>query len=137
LTVVTQSTAVANELGGRQDVVVILLGGIYDGNRRATHGSLTWDGLRQFYFDQAFSGVDGICGDRRVTVSDLTDLETLRIVHTSCRVATVVADHTKIGHTGFIRLAPLVPIHRLITDGAADLQELSGIEAHGIEIIVV
>jgi DeoR/GlpR family transcriptional regulator of sugar metabolism len=137
LTVVTQSTAVANELGTRQDVVVILMGGIYDGNRRATHGSLTWDGLRQFYFDQAFSGVDGICGDRRVTVSDLTDLETLRIVHTSCRVATVVADHTKIGHTGFIRLAPIVPIHRLITDSAADSQELRGIAAHGIEIFMV
>jgi hypothetical protein len=67
--------------------------------------------------------VDGICGDLRVTVSDLTDLETLRIVHSSCRVATAVADHTKIGRFGFIRLAPTVRIHRLITDSLADPQE--------------
>ena len=78
LTVATQSTAIADELGTRQEVNVILLGGIYDGNRRATHGPLTWEGLRRFYFDQAFSGVDGICDDGRITVTDLTDLETMR-----------------------------------------------------------
>ncbi|MGE5602611.1 MAG: DeoR/GlpR family DNA-binding transcription regulator [Nitrososphaerales archaeon] len=137
VTVVPQSTAVATELGTRQDVDVILLGGIYDGNRRATHGPLTWDGLRRFYFDQAFSGVDGIRDDGRVTVSDLTDLETIRIVHANCRIATVTADHSKIGHMGFIQIAPDLPLHRLITDCAADAQVLSGIEAHGITVIVV
>ena len=137
LTVATQSTAIADELGTRQEVNVILLGGIYDGNRRATHGPLTWEGLRRFYFDQAFSGVDGICDDGRITVTDLTDLETMRIVHANCRVASVVADHTKIGRMGFIQMTPDLPLHRLITDRAADARVLMGIEGCGIAVVTV
>ena len=61
----------------------------------------------------------------------------MRIVHANCRVASVVANHTKIGRMGFIQMTPDLPLHRLITDRAADARVLMGIEGCGIAVVTV
>jgi DeoR family galactitol utilization operon repressor len=67
-------------------------------------------------------------------------MENAEIVRQMCRQATksvLVADSSKFGKQGFVRIFPLSEIDVLITDKGLPLSAITAIEEMGIEVIVV
>ena len=59
-----------------------------------------------------------------------------RALLTTAASLTILADSTKFGRSGPVRLLPPTALHRVITDGAADADRVQSLRSMGIEVVL-
>lgn len=135
LTVVTNSLPAAFELA-EADHNVVVIGGQFHAERRATLGPLATDFLRDMHVDRAFIGVNGVSEDAGWTVVDFDAVQVKRAMMARSREVVVVADHSKLGEATFASIGPLNAAHVLITDTPIERATLrSALEKAGVMIV--
>lgn len=136
ITIVTNAINVAGELAGRSGLRLSVIGGIIR-NSLELVGPAAEAMLSNYNFDLAFIGVDGITPEHGCTTYDemeaQTDLGFLR----RAQRRVVVADSSKIGRVTFARIADLTSISDVVTDSAADQEQLDALRAAGPNVVVV
>ena len=138
LTVVTTSLPIADELGIYSGVNLILTGGIYNPTYQSLVGPLTVKNLTQFHVNKAFMGIDGLSISNGLTTISTLEAEVSQAILQMSEEVIVVADHSKIGKIGFVHIAPITKIHRLITDRYPDTKDfIKDLEDKGIEVLLV
>ncbi len=138
LTVVTNSTAVADTIGSADASMqtVILTGGVRTPSA-ALVGPVADATIRSLHFDQLFLGVHGMDSHAGFSTPNLAEAETNRTLIEHARKVIVLADSSKWGCVGLADFGPLSIADVLITDdGLSDEARAALTEAVG-ELVVV
>ena len=135
LTVVTNSLNVATGAGELGGVDVIVLGGYLRRGERSLLGRLTHRALSELVIDRMFTGAFGLDGTG-VTGAHLAEAETDQQMMAAAPEVVVLADSTKFGRRGAVRLTSVKQISTLITDSGAEEASLAPWREAGVEVVV-
>ncbi len=139
LTVVTTSLPVAEELGiySGSGINLTLTGGTYNSTYQSLVGPLTVKNLSQFHVSKAFMGIDGLSLSKGLTTISALEAEVSQAILQVTEEIIIVADHSKIGRIGFVHIAPITEIHKVITNKHPDaLRFMKTLQQKGIEVIL-
>jgi DeoR/GlpR family transcriptional regulator of sugar metabolism len=136
LTIVTSAINVALELQGQSNKRVIVTGGTLNRNSYELVGSQTISSLESFHCEMAFLGASGMSPEYGLSMSDEPEAAVGRALIASAERAVVLADHTKLGKRGLVRVCPLEQVHLLITDARAAPEQVGSLRRAGLEVIV-
>ncbi|MFZ5909751.1 MAG: DeoR/GlpR family DNA-binding transcription regulator [Chloroflexota bacterium] len=137
ITIVTNNTVAASQLGDDVMYEIFLLGGILNTKVNAVTGPFALDNLSKVYADKSFIGVDGISMKFGCTVPTMAEAELMRmmIARTQGMVA-VVTDHSKWGVVSNFEVAKFDQIHKVITDEGLDAGARESLKAQSVEVIL-
>ena len=136
LNIVTNSLAVAMELGGFPTFHVLLLGGEIDSHYGFTYGGDAQDQLCKYQADWAILSVDGVCS-KGITTYHPEEAIIDRLMIGNARQCMVVATGNKIGNAGFTRICDSDPHLQLITEETCDPEALAQLQQQGVRITTV
>lgn len=136
LTVVTTSLLVPPVLATAEGVEVVLTGGTIRHSIDAVVGPAAERSLRTLRADLAFLSGTGFSAARGLTTPNLLVAATDQALVDAARRVVVVADHTKIGREAMFQTVVASRVHVVITDAAADPEELERLRAEGVDVLV-
>lgn len=136
LRIVTNSTLLLDEVGFWASPNLLLLGGIYLPEHRATVGPEMLERLQQISAQRVFLGCDGLTLDGGITTAHPLIAEAGRAMASRAEQVIVLADHSKLGRAGFVPIMPVSNINILITDPSAPKQLISDLHERGIQVLV-
>lgn len=134
LTVITNSVAIAQAMADNDGIEVMLVGGTFQSNRRATMGPLAAHFLDPIHCDRAFLGMSGVHPTAGLSVIDFDAAEIKRKMIAKSRQAIAVADSSKIGQIAFACVAPLNAVSLLITDSGLLAEDRQSLEEAGLRL---
>ena len=137
LTVVTNVINIAYELSAYPHITVVVLGGWLRHSEFSLLGHLTQQALKDIYAHKIIHGTYGIHPDYGLTGTYVQEVETDRFLINAAAQLIVVADASKFKQVGSVRLAPAERIHTLITDTAAEDDEVGKIADCGVQVLRV
>lgn len=135
LNIVTNSLAVATILGGVNTIRVTLLGGEINAQYGFTYGGDTQEQLSRYQADWAILSVEGVCADGSITTRHAEEAVIDRLMIQRAKQVMIAADHTKIGRTGFARVCQRSTTTTLITNDAANAEQLQMLKTNGWHVI--
>lgn len=134
LNVVTNSLAVAMELGKHPAVRVILLGGEINAQHGFTYGTDAEEQLRRYQAGWTVLSVNGVSAKGGVTSFHAEETTIDRMMMERSNHAVIAADHTKISQTGFIHICDIGPALKLVTDQKCSREAIRELEALGMQV---
>jgi len=137
LRIVTNSTMLLEEVGPWAAPNLVLLGGIYLPEHRATVGPEMVEFLEEIRADRAFLGCDGLTVAGGITTAHPLIAEAGRMLASRAEQVIVLADHSKLARAGFVPIMPNHHIDLLITDTAAPPEVVEGLRHQGVEVVLV
>jgi DeoR/GlpR family transcriptional regulator of sugar metabolism len=137
LSVVTNSTTVADMLaGGPNEVNVVLTGGVRTPSA-ALVGPIADRAISSLHVDRLFLGVHGMDPKAGYTTPNLAEAQTNQALIASARQVVVLADSTKWGTVGLAEFGRLPIADVLITDDGITDEARRILEDHVGELIIV
>ena len=134
LNVVTNSLAVAAELGAVPGFRVILLGGEINARYGFSYGSDAQEQLSHYQADWAIMSLDGIEPQAGLTTYHAEEATINRMMIQRSKQLIVAADHKKVGKKGFFRFSEVGERILLVTDEKANREALDALQDAGVEI---
>lgn len=134
LTVVTNSLLVAGALAMARGVDVAMTGGSLRGPIHALVGSMAEQALATVRSTMAVISGNGLTAARGLSTPNITVAGVDRAMAAAARQVVVLADHTKIGLDAMMQTVPAEDITHLVTDDAADPDELEALRALGVAV---
>lgn len=135
--IVSNSTLLIPYARMNPNISLTMVGGEFRPSAEATVGPEAIKQLKEYHVPMAFAGTDGFTLEHGLTTHLMENAE---IVRQMCKQATksvLVADSSKFGKQGFVRIFPFSEIDVLITDKGIPFSAISEIEEMGIEVIIV
>ncbi len=136
LTVVTNSLPVLDEVGRWESPHLVCLGGLYLPDHQALVGPQTVADMSDLTADIVFLGCDGLTAEAGLTTPHVLVAEVGAVIARRGRRVVVVADSSKVGRHGFTPIVRLTEVHVLVTDEAADPEQLELARALGVDVII-
>ncbi|MFL7814155.1 MAG: DeoR/GlpR family DNA-binding transcription regulator [Anaerolineales bacterium] len=136
LRIITNSTLLLDEVGLWATPNLLLMGGIYLPEHRATVGPEVLESLQQISAQKVFLGCDGLTLDSGITTAHPLIAEVGRAMASRADQVVVLADHSKLGKAGFVSIMPVDHIDVLVTDSFATEDEIAMLRDRGVQVIV-
>jgi DeoR family transcriptional regulator of aga operon len=136
LTVVTNALNVALEVAARTQARIILLGGTFNRESSGTVGSFAERTLGELVVQKAFLGTQAFDLENGLTDTTLEIAEVKRAMIRAARRAILLTDSSKLGRSGFIKVAPLTAFHTVICDHDLPVETKDSLEQLGIEVLL-
>jgi len=137
LTVVTNALNVVLEVAAKTEARIILLGGTFNREASSSIGSITERMLGDLVVQKAFLGTQAFDLENGLTDTTLEIAEVKRAMIRAARRTVLLTDSTKLGRSGFIKVAPLTAMHTVICDDGLPAEMRSALEQLGIEVTIV
>jgi DeoR family transcriptional regulator, carbon catabolite repression regulator len=134
-TVITNSINQADILSKNPNVHIHLLGGEFHKEQRFLYGTSVIEKLSHYHVDKTFIGVVGV-SDKGLTVVHEEDGMVMRKMIMQADQVILLADHTKIGVTGYFRFATLEQVDLFITDKEPNVEFLEVLEKNDVELLI-
>lgn len=134
LTVVTNSTSIAEELRGRSGARVLLTGGEMEDNGNF-YDSFALEMLRRIRFDKCFITSAACTAAFGLSVQTARSLELTRLVIENSRMVIGMYPSSKLGRDSIMQICPAKTMNVLVTDTNASDSECSALEELGVECI--
>ena len=134
LNVVTNSLAVARNLGTVASIRVLLIGGEINAQYGFTHGGDAQEQLIRYQADWAVLSVDGVSAGAGITTYHAQEAVIDRMMIRGAKHTMIVADRAKIGRAGFTRVCQCGENCTLVTD-ETDANALAPLRALGVDIV--
>lgn len=134
LTVITNSLPVINQLAGRSDVELIVVGGMFRHTERSMVSQFAERMIAEFRVDTVFMGARAIDADHGVTADSVAEACTDRAILKIARERVILADHTKFGRVSTVAVGPLDQVDKIITD-RIDADDASLISQQGPVVV--
>ncbi|EOD00604.1 DeoR/GlpR family DNA-binding transcription regulator [Caldisalinibacter kiritimatiensis] len=134
ITIVTNSLYVLNELGKREDIDVIGVGGSIKQKTQAFVGPLAEATLKKLRVDKAFIGANGICYDNGITTPDIIECKIKSTMIEIAREVILVSDSSKFGKVTFSKIADIEEIDLIITDNKISNEQITQYGKRGVRI---
>lgn len=135
LTVLTNALNIAALLSTYREVTVVVLGGILR-REQMLLGPMAERTLAEFHVEVALYGAFGIDAEHGLYVSPAEQAATDRALLASAAAVVVLADHSKFGRSGPVRLVPPQALDCVITDSATDPDRIESVRSLGVEVVV-
>jgi len=136
ITAVTHSLLVIEEIGAWPEMQLVCLGGLYLPDYQAFVGPQTLTSLRELSADIVFLGCDGLTVEQGITTPHVLVAEVGAMMASRARRVVALADSSKLGRSGFTPIIPLNSVDLLITDDAADPENVARIRKAGCEVLL-
>ncbi|MBO0730793.1 MAG: DeoR/GlpR transcriptional regulator [Acidimicrobiaceae bacterium] len=120
LTVLTGALPIALSLASKENLTVLMPGGMIRGRSLCLVGPWAQRDLSDVCVDTAFIGTNGLSLERGLTTSDQSEAVTKQAMIKAARRVVLLCDHSKIGADDFFRFANLSEVDVLITDSGLD-----------------
>ena len=120
INVMTHSLLAANELTGAKNSSMIMCPGEYRDLSMAFMGPLTDVFVRKFKIDVLFLSTEGLDSNGGVSVVDVADGHTKRVLIEQAKRIVLMADSSKFGISFFYQVAPIEKIDLIVTDDKLD-----------------
>jgi DeoR family ulaG and ulaABCDEF operon transcriptional repressor len=135
-TVVTNSFALAGHLLRHSRCGIILPEGFLDTESQLILNNLSADPFANYHAAIAFMGVEGIT-EAALTNTDplLIQMERSMIAH--ARELVILADESKFGRIGRLKLCPAERATRIVTTTEADPTLVAALRERGVEVVLV
>ena len=137
LRIVTNSTLLLDEIGIWASPNLLLLGGIFLPEHRATVGPELLGSLNQITANRAFLGCDGLTLDGGPTSAHPLVAEAGRMMASRSEQVIVLADNTKLGKAGLVPIMPIEKIDLLITDRLAPETIVTRLRERNVQVLIV
>lgn len=137
LTVFTNALNIATILEANPEITTIVTGGTLRAKQHSLvnpYATLILDKIR---VDLAFIGVGGIEAEHGITNVNIAEAEIKSIFLKAAGRRVVLADSSKIGNIGLVKISDLEQIDLLITDKQADDREIESLRQKGLKVILV
>ena len=137
LTIVTNSLAIAEEIGYRDNIHLILVGGSLDQRYQFTYGDDAVQQVGKYKADLMVVSADGVSAEDGITTRHHNEAEVSRRMMVRANKAVAAVDFTKVGRGSFAFLGDVDCLDVLVTDGKANQEELALIREKGVKVFVV
>jgi DeoR/GlpR family transcriptional regulator of sugar metabolism len=137
LTVISNSLPVVNELAGRSNIDLVVIGGMFRQDELSMVGHPAEQVLREFRTDRTFIGMRAIDSRRGFTNDYMPEILTDRAILNISSQVVVLADHSKFGRIYSVFVAPVTAAHFIITDEGIEAEMVDELRETGIQVIVV
>lgn len=134
LTVITNSAAIAALAARGASNSTFLIGGEYRAESTENLGPMAIDQISQFHAIHAVLAVGSI-ETVGILDFDLREADVARAMITQSRSVTVLADASKFGRGGLIKVAPLEAVHRVVTESEPPHAIADALEDAGVSTI--
>jgi DeoR/GlpR family transcriptional regulator of sugar metabolism len=134
LTVLTNGLNIALGLSRCPGISAVVLGGVLRHGELSLLGPLTEQSLADFHVDVAYCSAFGIHPSAGLTGADVNEAGTDRRLLQVAERLVVLADASKIGRRGPVRLVGAASIDCLITDSGAPAEPLDELRSAGVEV---
>ena len=135
LTVITNAINIASQLTRYPHISVIVLGGWLRHSEFSMHGHITDQALQDFHADKIFHGIFGLDPEFGLTGVDMQEVQTDRKILSAAQQLIILADHTKFGVLGQIRLTSLEKVNTIITDDQTPEHYIFSLRERGVQVI--
>ncbi|GAA5201740.1 DeoR/GlpR family DNA-binding transcription regulator [Rugosimonospora acidiphila] len=136
LTVCALSVPAAAELGDEPGIRLIAAGGDVRAGEQSFVGPLAERIFEELRFDTFILSVGGAHAVDGLTDFNPDDARLKRVAAASSRRRIVVAESAKLGRVSFARIGPTQLADVLVTDGAADQDEVTALRAAGVNVVI-
>ena len=136
LTVITNALNIASQLI-RDEVKVILLGGILRTSSLSLIGPIGENSIKNFYCDKCFLGVDGIDSKSGIFTPNLEEAHLNRMMIDVSKEVIVVTDSSKFKRKSLAHIATIHKVNIVITDSKIPEDELKNLHSMGVKVILV
>ena len=137
VTIVTNALNIANELAVRQQIKLVVTGGVVRPQSYEMIGPLARLIPDELTLDVTFLGVDQLDPQLGASARDVGEAAINRLLAERATRVVVVADSSKLGGSAFARICPIEAIHGLITDSDADEAVAGEFRDRGIDVQLV
>lgn len=135
ISVIANSTRLAEELAVAPEVAVIMLGGQYRADRMDTVGPLAMSTLEQLRGYRAFIGADGMSMDFGLTASDIESAHLYRLAVRHARETFLLVDHSKFLAPSLYKIVEWEGISCVMTDQRPSPEWEDFLKARNIELV--
>ncbi len=137
LKVIATDVKVAEELAKNPDVETHIVGGIVRPGYFSIGGETAVEMMKDFQVDKVFLTADAVDVDIGITNFSTFEAHLKRSMISQGKRVFLIADHTKIGKVGFVKVTPLESVDVFITSSGIEAAIASKIREKGIELIIV
>lgn len=117
VTIITNSSFIADYIRQYSQVKLILLGGEYQKEAQVVVGPMTRRCVEAFFVDKFFIGTDGFSKNTGFTGNDYVRSETVRDMARQAAHVIVVTESSKFQQVGLVNLLPTQDVYCVVTDG--------------------
>jgi DeoR/GlpR family transcriptional regulator of sugar metabolism len=137
LTVVTNALNVALHVDTTTDADLILLGGTLSRQASSTLGPMAESVLSNLMVGKLFLGTQAWSLEDGLTDTTMEIAQIKRAMIRAAKQVILMVDSSKLGSSGFIKVAPLSDVHIIITDSGLPADARDALERAGIRLILV
>lgn len=137
LQVITDSIEIAYELRDRENVSIIVTGGLMRAGSYGLYGSFGEEMLESMHAQACVMGAIGLSLREGLTKHDIESLAIRKKMVEISHQLICVADSSKFNVTGLVSVCPVDRVDVLITDAGIDPKFKQALENIGIKVIVV
>lgn len=136
LTVITNNIFIAEYIRGKSNFHIILLGGAYQEDSRATVGPMIKDNAENFYVDQFFIGSDGYSPEKGFTIKDQMRAQAIKDMSHQAQDIIVLTESEKFSRRGIVTMDLGGKIKTVITDSGIPQDIKEDLESQGVDVII-
>ena len=134
---VTNSTLILPYARANSSLHVTMIGGEFRPSAEGMVGSTAEHQLHDFHVNIAFLGTEGITIEHGLTTANPENADIIRAMCSQADKTILVADSSKYGVKGFVRIIPADKIDVFITDKNLPKQAVAEFEGIGVETVLV
>lgn len=116
VTIITNSSFIADYIRQYAQVKIILLGGEYQKEAQVVVGPMTRRCVEAFFVDKFFIGTDGFSRNTGFTGNDYMRSETVRDMARQSAHVIIVTESSKFQQVGLVNLLPTQDVYCVVTD---------------------
>jgi DeoR/GlpR family transcriptional regulator of sugar metabolism len=136
LAVITNSLPVINQLAGRENIELIVIGGQFRQSELSMVGHVAEQAIREFRADLVLMGMRAIDAGHGFTSDYVAEAMTDRAIMQMAPRCAVMADHTKFGRVSTVFLAPVTAVQTIISDRGLQPELAAELREKGLELIL-
>ncbi len=137
LTIFTNALNIATILEANPRINTIVTGGTLRAKQHSLVNPYATMILDKIRADMAFIGIGGIEANHGVTNVNIPEAELKSIFLKSAERRVVLADSSKVGNIGLVKISEIEQIDLLITDKQADAEAIASLRRKGLNIVLV
>jgi DeoR family galactitol utilization operon repressor len=132
--IVTNSTLILPYARTNPGIHLTVVGGEFRPASESMVGPLALAELERFHVRLAFVGTDGFSLEGGLTTHLVEGAEIVRRMAERSETVVLVADSSKYGKVGFVRVLPVQGVHRLITDTSLEARAEQELASVGLKV---
>ena len=136
VTVVTNALNIAAELAIRQNIKIVVTGGVARPQSYELTGPLATGVLEQVVLDVVILGVDGIDAEAGATAHHEGEASINRLMTQRAGRVVVAADSSKAGRRAFARICSAGELDVLVTDAGIDADQAAQLAEAGVRVVI-